>query len=148
MASDGIQILVKVLADEHEAILGHWSTLLKQAGGDVTSGRIRTAEVQAQARTILDRVRDALGATGMAGEDDARARLDEDLGEISRSRALQGVTSTDTANFIFSLKEPLFASLNRVCAGEPESVASGSMAASRFLDRSRPADHSGVPGQP
>ncbi len=135
MASDGIQILVKVLADEHEAILGHWSTLLKQAGGDVTSGRIRTAEVQAQARTILDRVRDALGATGMAGEDDARARLDEDLGEISRSRALQGVTSTDTANFIFSLKEPIFASLNRVCAGEPESVASGSMAASRFLDR-------------
>ena len=135
MASDGIQILVKVLADEHEAILGHWSTLLKHAGGDVTSGRIRTAEVQAQARTILDRVRDALGATGMAGEDDARARLDEDLGEISRSRALQGVTSTDTANFIFSLKEPLFAALNRVCAGEPESVASGSMAASRFLDR-------------
>ncbi len=40
MASDGIQILVKVLADEHEAILGHWSTLLKQAGGDVTSGGI------------------------------------------------------------------------------------------------------------
>lgn len=135
MATDGIQMLVKVLADEQEAILDHWSTLLKQAGGDVTSGRIRTAEVQAQARTILDRVRDALGATGMAGEDDARARLDEDLGEISRSRALQGVTSTDTANFIFSLKEPLFAALNRVCAGEPEGVASGSMAASRFLDR-------------
>ncbi len=135
MASDGIRILVKVVADEQEAILGHWSTLLQQGGGQVMSGRIRAAEVQAQARTILDRVRDALDATGMAREDDARARLDEDLGEISRARALQGVTAADTANFIFSLREPLFAALNRVCAGDPENVASGSMAASRFLDR-------------
>jgi rsbT co-antagonist protein RsbR len=135
MASDGIRILVKVVADEQEAILGHWSTLLQQGGGQVMSGRIRAAEVQAQARTILDRVRDALDATGMAREDDARARLDEDLGEISRARAPQGVTAADTANFIFSLREPLFAALNRVCAGDPENVASGSMAASRFLDR-------------
>ena len=31
------------------------------------------------------------------------------LGEFSRSRALQGFTPSETATFIFSLKEPLFA---------------------------------------
>ena len=80
-------------------------------------------------------MQDALASGGTAREAEARARLDDEMGEISRSRALQGFTSADTANFVFSLKEPLLDALHRVCDGDAAQIASGSMAASRFLDR-------------
>jgi rsbT co-antagonist protein RsbR len=35
------------------------------------------------------------------------------LGDISRSRAMQGFSPTETATFVFSLKQPLFNALNR-----------------------------------
>ncbi len=116
MPSEGIGILARVMTDEQDTILTEWFVLLKQTGVGL-SGRIRDAELQAQARTVLDRVQGALASVGTDREDEARARLDEELGEISRSRALQGFTSADTANFVFSLKEPLFEALNRLCTG-------------------------------
>ena len=134
MPSEGIGILARVMTDEQDTILSTWLELLKETGAGF-SGRIRGAELNTQARTVLERMRDALASGGTARETEARARLDEELGEISRSRALQGFTSADTANFVFSLKEPLFDALNRVCDGEAAHIASGSMAASRFLDR-------------
>ena len=134
MPSEGIGLLARVMTDEHDAILTAWSALLKQTGAGL-SGRIRDAELQTQARTILERMQDALASGGTDREAEARARLDDEMGEISRSRALQGFTSGDTANFVFSLKEPLFDALHRVCDGDAAQIASGSMAASRFLDR-------------
>ena len=134
MPSEGIGLLARVMTDERDAILSAWSALLKETGAGV-SGRIRDAELQTQARTILERMQDALASGGTAREAEARARLDDEMGEISRSRALQGFTSADTANFVFSLKEPLFEALGRICDGNAAEIASGSMAASRFLDR-------------
>ncbi len=134
MPSEGIGLLARVMTDGQDVILSEWSALLKQTGAGL-SGRIRDAELQTQARTILERMQDALASGGTAHEAEARARLDDEMGEISRSRALQGFTSADTAHFVFSLKEPLFDALNRVCNGDAAQIASGSMAASRFLDR-------------
>ena len=45
---------------------------------------------------------------------DAYAPLRDTLADISRSRAIQGFTPTDTANFVFSLKEPIFDALQPV----------------------------------
>ncbi len=134
MPSEGIGLLARVMTDERDAILSAWSALLKETGAGV-SGRIRDAELQTQARTILERMQDALASGGTAREAEARARLDDEMGEISRSRALQGFTSADTAYFVFSLKEPLFDALNRVCSGDATQIALGSMSANRFLDR-------------
>ena len=134
MPSEGIGLLARVMTDEQDAILSAWSALLKETGAGL-SGRIRDAELQTQARTILERMQDALASGGTAGEADARARLDDEMGEISRSRALQGFTSAETAYFVFSLKEPLFDALNRVCSGDAAKAALGSMSANRFLDR-------------
>ena len=134
MPSEGIGILARVMTDEQDTILTAWSALLKQTGSGF-SGRIRDAELHTQARTVLERMRDALASGGTVREGEARARLDEEMSEISRSRALQGFTSADTANFVFSLKDPMFDALNRACDGHSAQIASGSMAASRFIDR-------------
>jgi rsbT co-antagonist protein RsbR len=79
--------------------------------------------LQAQSRNFLHLLRDAL-ATG--GSDVANAAYEPAkgmLGELSRSRALQGFTPSETASFIFSLKQPLFNALNRDKALSAEQIA-------------------------
>ncbi len=46
-------------------------------------------------------------------EGELRAPLREMLGELSRSRAIQGFTSSETATFVFSFKQPFFTRLRQ-----------------------------------
>ena len=55
--------------------------------------------------------------------------------EISKARAKEGSTPTETALFIFSLKQPLFACLRLDLEGQPEALAADTWAASLLLDR-------------
>jgi rsbT co-antagonist protein RsbR len=45
------------------------------------------------------------------------------LGEFSRSRALQGYTPTETATFIFAMKEPVFMPLREHRNGDVRQLA-------------------------
>lgn len=55
------------------------------------------------------------------------------LGDISRSRALQGFSPTETALFVFSLKEALFNRL-RTQLKDPKELAEETLTASKILD--------------
>jgi len=57
------------------------------------------------------------------------------LTEISSSRAKAGSTPAETATFVFSLKQPLFARLSRFFEGEPKTLAGASWAVSTLLDK-------------
>ncbi len=57
------------------------------------------------------------------------------LSEISSSRAKSGSTPAETATFVFSLKQPLFAQLTTAFAGEPETLAAASWTISTLLDK-------------
>jgi rsbT co-antagonist protein RsbR len=57
------------------------------------------------------------------------------LGEISSSRAKSGSTPSETATFVFSLKQPLFARLRQVFEGESEALAASSWTVSTLLDK-------------
>jgi len=57
------------------------------------------------------------------------------LEELSRTRAMQGFTPTETATFIFSLKEPLFNALNRDKTLSPTQVAQATWSATLLLDK-------------
>jgi len=57
------------------------------------------------------------------------------LAEISRSHAKQGLTPTETAVFIFSLKQPLFEKLQDDLAKEPKQLASAISGMSLLLDK-------------
>ncbi|MFL6674035.1 MAG: STAS domain-containing protein [Massilia sp.] len=56
------------------------------------------------------------------------------LAEISSSRAKAGSSPAETATFVFSLKQPLFARLAAGFAGEPALLAGASWAISTLLD--------------
>jgi rsbT co-antagonist protein RsbR len=57
------------------------------------------------------------------------------LSEISSSRAKGGSTPSETATFIFSLKQPLFKHLNAGFANDPAGLANASWTVSSLLDK-------------
>jgi rsbT co-antagonist protein RsbR len=57
------------------------------------------------------------------------------LSDFSRSRARQGFTPSETATFVFSLKQPLFDRLRQEIGKDPEALASELSQATLLLDR-------------
>jgi len=57
------------------------------------------------------------------------------LADISSSRARGGSTPSETATFVFSLKQPLFAELRNGFAGDAEGLANASWTVTTLLDK-------------
>ncbi|UIN36894.1 STAS domain-containing protein [Methylobacterium oryzae] len=134
MTTDGAEVLSKTVTKDEAAILDAWNAALRE-GASLQSGRIREAELKTQAKAVFGQLRDALGAGGLDADGAGFVPLRETLADISRSRAIQGFTPTDTANFVFSLKEPIFEALKRASGTDATSLAAGIWAAGKVLDR-------------
>jgi rsbT co-antagonist protein RsbR len=63
--------------------------------------------------------------------DDVRRMLED----LSRSRARLGLNPSQTAMFVFSLKEPLFTRIRREFSNDPAAFADAMWSITRFLDR-------------
>ena len=107
MASDGANPLNDVLQADEAGILQQWIDGQINAAG-FRSDRISRQEVSDQSRRFLALLRDAVrtGETDIQGPPWLGAR--EMLAELSRTRAQQGFSPSETATFVFSLKQPLF----------------------------------------
>jgi len=74
-----------------------------------SSASISEADLKKQCLSFFYAFRDGFDSDGASNPSDPRwKKLRDLLTEISRSRALQGFTPTETATFVFSFKEPLF----------------------------------------
>ena len=62
------------------------------------------------------------------------AKLRDMLGDVSRQRAQQGFTPSETANFIFSFKQPLFERLRHQFANDPAVLNEEVWTANQLLD--------------
>ncbi|AWN42740.1 STAS domain-containing protein [Methylobacterium durans] len=134
MRMDGAEVLKRTLTEDEAAILEAWYISLRE-GTSLQSGRIREAELQTQAKAVFGQLRDGLSSDGVDADAESYTPLRENLADISRSRAIQGFTPTDTANFVFSLKEPIFEALRRNSAADASALAAGVWAAGKVLDR-------------
>jgi rsbT co-antagonist protein RsbR len=120
------------LIEKHQAdLLRDWLALLAQRG-DQTDAR----ELKDQATSFLAAFRQ--GAE-MAQFDDIAApewtSTREVLEEVSRVRAQRGSTPSQTATFVFSLKEPLFALLRRELGNDAAKLAAETWTATLLLDK-------------
>ena len=109
MAND-TSILQRILRTEQPAILAEWLPTLK--GGHGQTGRLREGELASQAGEVLRHLGEAAAGgdfAGMTGE--AFEALRHTLSEVSRARALQSFSPSETATFVLSLKQPLMARL-------------------------------------
>jgi rsbT co-antagonist protein RsbR len=82
-------VITTVIADNEQEILPEWLELLKK-GGALQTGRISEAELAAQCREFLRLFRDALAKGAVDVANQAYTPVRDFLGDVSRSRALQG----------------------------------------------------------
>jgi rsbT co-antagonist protein RsbR len=122
--------ITKLIRTGEEAIIKGWLKALAEN----SDSRISVQEVEGQARDFLRTIIKAMEKGGVtdinSGDyDDVRALLSA----FSRTRAIQGFSPSETATFVFSLKEPLFNEVRRI-AKTPEAVADNTWALTLLLD--------------
>jgi rsbT co-antagonist protein RsbR len=125
--------IVSLVTRDEQIIVPEWMELQKNAG-TLHTGRISEGELLSQSRNFLHLLRDALAKGGTEVAEPAFEPVKAMLTDLSRSRALQGFSPSETATFIFSLKQPLFKALNRDKALSAEEIASTVWTTTRLLD--------------
>jgi rsbT co-antagonist protein RsbR len=114
-----------------DTILAEWLALLKSSS---QGGRAGDSELRAQGSDFLAAFADGLAAAGLATDARAYAPAREVLADVSRSRALQGMSPSDTARFVFSLKEPLAGRIRDRLSADARAVAAEIWAMGQALD--------------
>ena len=133
MAGQAGSDIASLVSRNEQTILPEWMELQKKAG-ILHTGRITEGELQSQSKNFLHLLRDALAKGGSDASDPAYESAKGMLDELSRSRAVQGFSPSETATFIFSLKQPLFNALNRDRALSADQVASTVWTITLLLD--------------
>ncbi len=118
----------------------HQQTLLKgwldaQSRDGQSHGAAAGAAAADLARQFLDQL--CRGTTsGQPGNIMAPewASMRDLLDDFSRARAIQGFSPSETALFVFSLKEPLFEMLRRELGADAEQIGRQTWAVTRLLD--------------
>ncbi len=124
------------IVDQHESeILEGWIGLQR---GVWTGPRESLTEPQlrARCRDLLAAIRDGLASGSTADPSTGNWSNARDLlTDISREWALQGFSTTETATFVFSLKQPLFHVLRRALKDDPEGLATETWNATLVIDK-------------
>jgi rsbT co-antagonist protein RsbR len=127
-------LVAALIEKDRQTLLTGWLDAQKRYGRqrDTTNAAANTE----QARQFLDQLRRG-AASGqfdtITGSDWAGMR--ELLEDLSRALVAEGFSPTDTAMFVFSIKEPLFEMLRRELGKDAAKVADLSWAVTRLVDR-------------
>ncbi|WP_411104870.1 STAS domain-containing protein [Streptomyces sp. cmx-4-9] len=100
--------LVSLLSVRGEDLAATWADTVAGSLG----GRVSRAEVQRELQELYDALVAALGRDSLDAHGDAFGEVRALLTELSRSRAKQGFTPTETALSVYALKEVLEPSLS------------------------------------
>lgn len=123
----------EILRKHEAALLDDWTSEQQKLAG--VNGRLSEAEIRTQSRRFLQLLQE--GATrGDAVDIDTDAYRDtrKFLDEISSSRAALGFSPSETATFVFSFKQPLFAQI-RSSLTNPEEQIEEIWSATLLLDK-------------
>ena len=126
----------QVLAGSEEEILAEWTRLQAESLGSKSLSALKGAELRTQSKEFLAALREAAGS-GVAEDINAPEWLKarDFLGDLSRSRAKQSFTPTQTATFVLSLKQPLFDRLRKEHGSDTDGLAADIWAATVMLDK-------------
>jgi rsbT co-antagonist protein RsbR len=129
------QVLQQVLAKSQKELLAEWLQA-QLVAGSTRSDLMKESELREQSREFLALVQEA-GRAGDVRNVAATAwnPVKEFLGVISRTRALQGFSPAETANFVFSLKKPLVARLRTEVGSDAQLLADEMWAVTEMLDQ-------------
>src|SRR5579863_6669637 len=124
--------LGSIIAQRREQILSEW---LREMGGAARrSDLIKESELQSQCSRFIGLLADATAQAGTTVQSAAYDPLRELLGDISKSRAVQGFTARETAVFVFSIKRPIFTAIREELSKDPAGMAEEMWNATELLD--------------
>jgi len=126
----------EMIARRESDLLADW--LQEQLAAATLRGDLmKESELREQSRQFLNMV--VRAASQQPGLDNISAPAWEEAREflagISRSRAHQGFSPSETATFVFSLKQPLFSLLRKELDGDPRKLADEMWVATALLDK-------------
>ena len=124
-----------VLKNSEKEILGEW-VKAQLSNGTSRSDLLKEADLREQSRAFLSAVQ---GATQRGSLDDVSgdgwSPVRDFLNDLSRARAQAGFSPSETATFVFSLKQPRFDRLRADSTGDSEALADDMWRASALLDK-------------
>jgi rsbT co-antagonist protein RsbR len=128
--------LPDILATHEAQILAEWTGLQKAAAGPRGDSRIDDRQLREQSRQFVSLLRQAAETGDVENPEGADWNPVRDLlADVSESRARHGFSPSETAMFVFSLKQPLFTVLRDVLGRDAEMLAEEVWTATALLDR-------------
>jgi rsbT co-antagonist protein RsbR len=130
-----MQALGATLRKHEKALLESWIAGQVQSPAyrpDLTKEAQLREQCQQFLHVLLRALEQGTGADFATGGDDDVKSL---LADVSRSRAQAGYAPSETAMFVFSLKQPVFDILGKEHAGKTQAFADGLWHASVLLDQ-------------
>ena len=127
-------VIPRILKANEADLLDEW--LREQLSAFRAGSRISESELRGQSRELLNLLQQATqggNITDVYGP--AYGRVRDMLGDVSRSRGLQGFSPSETAMFVFSLKRPLFTRIRQELATDVDSLATVTWSATELLDK-------------
>jgi rsbT co-antagonist protein RsbR len=133
MAQDTI-LLKHVLEQDGAGIVQRWIESQLSAAG-FRGDRISRAELAEQSRRFLSLLREA-SASGTADiQSPAWANTRQMLEDLSATRAHQGFSPSETASFVFSLKDTLFDTMRQQAGRDADGLNEGVRDVGALLDK-------------
>jgi rsbT co-antagonist protein RsbR len=131
--SDYGNVILALIDRHYQRLLADWLACQKR---DATRGSGREDDATELSRRFLAELR--RGAETAQFDDIQTAEwapMRDLLNDLSRDRAVQGFSPGETAIFVLSLKEPLFALLRRELGDDANRLASETWIASKLIDQ-------------
>jgi rsbT co-antagonist protein RsbR len=125
-------VLFQIISQNEDKILAEW--IQEMSSATRRDDLIKNADLRVQCSNFLRLTRDALNSGGGDFESSAFDGVRQLLEEISRSRAQQGFTPTETAAFVFSAKRPIFTQIREACENDEEALSQALWSATALLD--------------
>ena len=137
MSSENGSRLSHVLERYESEILSDWMKELTSSGIR-RDDLMKEGELRQQAQDFLRLTRQATAAAGGRARDIQAPQWSDVrdlLGDMSRTRAAQGFSPSQTATFIFSFKRPVFTRLRMEAGRDADTLASDVWDATELLDK-------------
>ena len=133
MADETSSVLLAILRERGNEVLAEW---LRSQQQDLATRNnlLKSGELEQQCREFLT----VLGTALQRGGDPSSegwAPVRDFLSGLSRGRARQGFTPTETATFVLSLKQPLFEQLRQRSGEDATKLVEDTWAVNVLLDR-------------
>jgi rsbT co-antagonist protein RsbR len=134
MPESNAGILPDLLRRHESEILDEW---LREIGslGLRRSDVIREVDLRTEAKEFITALREAAQSGSMDPASPSWKGVREFMNGISRTRAQLGISPSETATFVFSLKKPLFNRLRAALASRPDELADQLWLATEFVDK-------------